>query len=437
MKKQLLILSILYLLIGTAQATNPAFLKVRNAVTKTALNSQTSHSSSSRATASPLLAQSFYSWGDFSDSTKYFYNSNLVSFLEDDAFLENYLGIWKYDSSVYIATDSLPRYTVKRTLSGSQIIANKTIDYHNNMQMYDSFSYNTQGKVSQILSDDAPIGGTLTTSWGTKLIYTDTAAGLIDSLIGLSFTAGVLIEDYRVKFTYNAAQKLIKQTGYALNTPNWEFEHETIYTYDVSNRVVLTKTWHARQQGNGIELFDSTITAYVGSTIQNDTSYLFSSDTINFGRAKKTIKTAFDEPLLEIKNGDFDVSSSTWVASDDTTFNLYNSFQQIKKTTQWGWVNNYFYETDIVASITDETSSCIKALYPNPAINTLMIELTNPTSENVSIYVYDLSGRLVQSTESHTKDSLSVDISKFAIGNYILKVVGLKSNFVGQFVKTN
>lgn len=436
MKKQLFTLSIFGLLIGTVQATNPAFLKVKKAVTKTVLNPQASHSSSSRAAASRLLAESNYSGGDFNDSTKYFYNNNFASFQENDALVENLLGsIWKFDSSIYVYDTVLAR-TVKRTYTGSQLTTEISTDLASNQRERYTMSYNAQDKVSQVLLEDAT-GVNFTTSARYKITYNP--AGLIDSLIGSFPIAGVFIDQYIVKYTYNTAQKVTKVISYAFNAPNWEVEDDTRYTYDASNRVVLTKSWY--DQGSGLELNDSTITAYVGATIQHDTMYSFFNGSLDGGQAQKTIKTAFDKPQMEITNGNFDVMSSMWSASADTTFILYNSFQQITKSTSgispFTDVNNYFYETYTVAGIADVTSSEIKSLYPNPASNTLKLELANPTIGNITINVYDLSGRLVQATESNTKDSLNIDVSALSIGNYVLKIVGEKNSFVGQFAKTN
>lgn len=57
-------------------------------------------------------------------------------------------------------------------------------------------------------------------------------------------------------------------------------------------------------------------------------------------------------------------------------------------------------------------------VYPNPASSTLNIKGQNMQL----ISIYNTDGKLVYSTDGHTSDLKQVDVSRFAAGQYYVKV---------------
>ena len=70
------------------------------------------------------------------------------------------------------------------------------------------------------------------------------------------------------------------------------------------------------------------------------------------------------------------------------------------------------------ADFTEETAASALRIYPNPAANSLKIEISG-SAEIESVSLYDISGRLVKAQQSGFG---SIDISGLATGMYVMKV---------------
>jgi hypothetical protein len=79
--------------------------------------------------------------------------------------------------------------------------------------------------------------------------------------------------------------------------------------------------------------------------------------------------------------------------------------------------NGIFAQGDLVLNI-EETANQFVSCYPNPAKNVLNV--TNAMAEDISISMYSLNGRLIQTTLNHPGIT-QIDISNLASGVYILK----------------
>jgi hypothetical protein len=79
------------------------------------------------------------------------------------------------------------------------------------------------------------------------------------------------------------------------------------------------------------------------------------------------------------------------------------------------------------------------AIYPNPALHNLKINLSSKEDGNAGIIVYDASGKMVKQQSSFlTKgnDVREINVSKFAPGSYIIKMMlPDKQIRTGKFVK--
>jgi hypothetical protein len=86
-------------------------------------------------------------------------------------------------------------------------------------------------------------------------------------------------------------------------------------------------------------------------------------------------------------------------------------------------INNMAYCNGFNSVPEESTESYITSVYPNPAMNTLTVDLLAPDGESTTIRLYDSEGRIV--FERHRLNSLTViDVSTFAIGFYILECIG-------------
>jgi len=79
--------------------------------------------------------------------------------------------------------------------------------------------------------------------------------------------------------------------------------------------------------------------------------------------------------------------------------------------------NGIFAQGDLVLNI-EETANQFVSCYPNPAKN--LLNVRNTLAEDISISMYSLNGRLIQTTLNHPGTN-QIDISNLASGVYILK----------------
>ncbi|HXS35434.1 MAG TPA: right-handed parallel beta-helix repeat-containing protein [Flavipsychrobacter sp.] len=77
-------------------------------------------------------------------------------------------------------------------------------------------------------------------------------------------------------------------------------------------------------------------------------------------------------------------------------------------------------------------------LYPNPVTDMLHVSFTGQISGNLAMNVYDVEGRLVQTTNVNKDASMqleTVDVSKLTPGFYIMQVIGEKQSMIAKFTK--
>jgi hypothetical protein len=88
-------------------------------------------------------------------------------------------------------------------------------------------------------------------------------------------------------------------------------------------------------------------------------------------------------------------------------------------------INDMAYCEGFVSVPEESRESLITSLYPNPAMNTLNVEMFVSDGEATTIRMYDAKGRIV--FERHLLNSKTViDVSTFGKGLYVLECVGEK-----------
>jgi hypothetical protein len=76
------------------------------------------------------------------------------------------------------------------------------------------------------------------------------------------------------------------------------------------------------------------------------------------------------------------------------------------------------------------------AVYPNPVVNTLNIDLANFNGESKSIYLFDITGKLVMSKNaSEAFTAINLDMSNLSSGVYIIKLNTDKGQFQQKLIK--
>jgi hypothetical protein len=76
------------------------------------------------------------------------------------------------------------------------------------------------------------------------------------------------------------------------------------------------------------------------------------------------------------------------------------------------------------------------AIYPNPAINTVTINVSEFQNSHSDIQVFNSAGQVViKKTLTDFNGELNLDVSNMPVGVYFLHVANAKNNYIGKFVK--
>jgi hypothetical protein len=93
--------------------------------------------------------------------------------------------------------------------------------------------------------------------------------------------------------------------------------------------------------------------------------------------------------------------------------------------------------TKIEGKVVNLNSSSL-SIYPNPASNTLILELVNETEDNAIINIFDAMGQRIYQTSGNLKaGKLSIDVSGLAKGMYHIQLLSannksLSNSFIKQ-----
>ena len=101
----------------------------------------------------------------------------------------------------------------------------------------------------------------------------------------------------------------------------------------------------------------------------------------------------------------------------------------------YGEVEDYTVNiTTSGASLLENDLSAI-TIYPNPSSDILNIDLSSANEEIQSIFLVDITGKLVQTIDVHENEVIKLNLSSFASGLYYIKISSATNTVVRQVVK--
>lgn len=283
--------------------------------------------------------------------------------------------------------------------------------------------------------------------------------------------------------------KFVLQEQMNLNSP-WAITRRDNYTYDTQNRVTyylaefglnLQPSWdrinyylpndsidyylyHSYQSGL-LHDTDSVVNSY------NSNGFLIESTTFNIWNLNQFRPDEMKSYTYDVNNnllsscGHLWDPANGWFNFPDTTWNLYNSNNQLIETTtnydggagNHGW---YFYdganrpdsalyigwphggdthysyykmEYPVLNSIDNFNAGNVIDIYPVPGASMIYFNNTN-TSHIRQILISDVAGRAIRSLHSNSAIT-SIDISELAPGIYWVTILTDKEKLSGKFVK--
>jgi len=152
---------------------------------------------------------------------------------------------------------------------------------------------------------------------------------------------------------------------------------------------------------------------------------------------------------------DWDV---TLPASDCYTFAIYDYYGDGLGAAQWGGTdgslnlkNNTGTNIHTIAgdfggssSVTVENTATVSlneimnnqvAIYPNPAVDLITVDLSMLDTKNAAIEIIDITGKTIDSYTLDTNMKIQIDLGIYANGIYQVKVSNDGSTIMKQFVK--
>lgn len=112
---------------------------------------------------------------------------------------------------------------------------------------------------------------------------------------------------------------------------------------------------------------------------------------------------------------------------EPVTFTLQNS---TIKLTQGFQQNNYNISTGIKNALLDVGIR----VYPNPAGDNLQVQLSNPVSNKLQLYLFGINGNKIwQGQIGNGIELQNIDVSQVAAGSYILQLVDETKNLFSTY----
>jgi hypothetical protein len=75
------------------------------------------------------------------------------------------------------------------------------------------------------------------------------------------------------------------------------------------------------------------------------------------------------------------------------------------------------------------------AIYPNPVTDNLIVDLSTVANEDVTIEIYDLSGKLLVKENNQNGSLISIDISNLSNGFYQIKLLSSTAQIMKRISK--
>ena len=172
---------------------------------------------------------------------------------------------------------------------------------------------------------------------------------------------------------------------------------------------------------NDSDWYKLTVNGYLNGTMKTDYIEFYLADFRNPDSTKDyIIKTWEWVDLLPIGQADsfkFSLSSS-----DTGQFGM--------NTPAYFCMDNF--ETYETLSVSDVAKTAIAKVYPNPAVNSINVEVLN--SDIKQVYVYDMSGKALAMKPTNSS-KLQFNVAQYPAGTYIIKMVGDNGIGFSKFVK--
>jgi len=276
----------------------------------------------------------------------------------------------------------------------------------------DSFGYDAHGN---LIIDKQTAYWTSTSTWGgfQKLYYYYSAANLLDSTNTYYQLSGSTTWSLanRVRYIYDAHNNLVADSNLDYSSTGWTVDRLSFFTYTAANDI-------------------SSILSYLYTAAN---PYSKEQYTYDAHHNKLTDTLAL-----------YDASSSNYLYYQLNTY-TYNAdnFVLVHDAYTWqgslkwfGGMSEQNYYDPYLGVATVPTQSANKmVLYPSPANTVMNIDMSFDISQQGTIAIYDMSGRLYHQWQfnSTTNYHEGISVSQLPVGNYVLVALGNSTRSAQRF----
>ena len=313
--------------------------------------------------------------------------------------------IWNAGSWDYLSKDIYQYYPSPKDYQTQTI---EKYDWNSSTFVWDSlerlyFTYNIDSVSSKTRS--VPFGGSWFLNSKETITFSTTPFRRTDYLTQTWDTAAnpnAWLNDKRIIYTYNTFDSLDKTISDKYSGGTWYSQERSQYVYNSSNQ--KTEFYTESYNGSWANNFRQTF-SYTGSNLTEEKQY-----------------TGQGTTWLETKRLDYnyDINNLNTFRQIDT----FNGAIFVPNNRDFYYYNAYTVNThDILPSIQNV------AMYPNPARESMMLELKSEKPFQLSIRITDLSGKcrlLITQPVFTGNNRIQIPLSSLAPGNYMLQMIDVE-----------
>lgn len=244
------------------------------------------------------------------------------------------------------------------------------------------------------------------------------------------WNSGVWENSYRVTYTYDVNNNQTNDLGQIWNGNAWENFYQDNYTYDTNNNLasILGQSWN----GNTWENASQSIYSFVNNNLTSSLGQTWNGSAWeNFSQSSYVYDA--NNNLTSIIGQDW--NGSVWENSyqlrytyDTNNFTQSETFQRWNNTgTEIEYGDSTYYYFHTVVGVNDLIRQEWNiALYPNPALEYVVIEGACPGNAKIQLEIYDITGRELRREMFSAYGSFSkeINISALPAGEYQVALSG-------------
>lgn len=331
------------------------------------------------------------------------------------------------------------------------------------------YSYNTENQVTQIITqnwsggawtnndrkDAEYTGGKMTKltdySWSggawvadDRKIY-EYEAGNCVMVVTQYYSGGTWINQEKTSITYNSSSKIVSILEYNWSGGAWVSDSKMEFTYNTSNQLteVLAQNYVGGAWENDFHAFYSYSSGQKSSYILKEWSA-----GVWDNKVRKIYTYGSNGKIKDVSKSNYNIGLSEWV--NDIKINItYNSNNLITTIYYESWNTSasawekasgndkytFLYESYTPSGIEPINLEGTVNIFPNPANNSLQVQLDWTQAQSTQIGIYDMSGKLWKNIDYPSSQTLhtSLDISALPAGAYFLNISTPKGNLIKKF----